>query len=85
MPNSRPEQVFNDDQICDACLSTGKKKSIIDWNAREQDFQSILSRYRGDGSNYDCLIPVSGGKDSVYQALTMRDKYGMSSLLREQR
>jgi N-acetyl sugar amidotransferase len=80
MPHSRPEQVFDEDGVCDACLSTAKKKSSIDWTAREQEFRTILEQYRGDGSNYDCLIPVSGGKDSVYQALTMRDKYGMSPL-----
>ncbi|OOV85066.1 pseudaminic acid biosynthesis protein PseA, partial [Oceanospirillum linum] len=52
----------------------------IDWSKRESDFRVILDRYRGDGSNYDCIIPVSGGKDSCYQALTMRDKYGMTPL-----
>lgn len=80
MPSSRPEQVFNEDGICDACLSISEKYNDVDWEKRDKEFREILDRYRGDGSNYDCIIPVSGGKDSVYQALTMRDEYGMSPL-----
>jgi len=79
MPSTRPEQHFKDGE-CDACRSTKMKSTSIDWEKRSKEFEKILSRYRGDGSSYDCLIPVSGGKDSCYQALTMRDKYGMTPL-----
>lgn len=80
MPDSRPEQVFNSEGICDACISVGRKHSEIDWGKRKKEFEQILSRYRGDGSKYDCIIPVSGGKDSCFQALTMRDEFGMHPL-----
>lgn len=80
MPSSRPEQVFDENGKCDACNSADIKHQLIDWESREAEFRSILERYRGDGSGYDCVIPVSGGKDSVYQAMTMRDKYGMNPL-----
>ena len=80
MPSSRPEQVFNEDGICDACISVKEKHEEIDWAAREKEFEEILSKYRGDGSTYDCIIPVSGGKDSVFQALTMRDRFKMNPL-----
>jgi N-acetyl sugar amidotransferase len=80
MPSSRPEQVFSDEGVCDACISTAKKIDQIDWAARELEFRAILDGYRGDGSKYDCIIPVSGGKDSVFQALTMREKYAMNPL-----
>jgi len=79
IPTTRPEQVF-EDGICDACRSAEMKQSLIDWNSRQQEFEKILEKYRGDGSKYDCIIPVSGGKDSCYQAMTMRDKYGMTPL-----
>ncbi|MDC6449544.1 N-acetyl sugar amidotransferase [Pseudomonadales bacterium] len=79
MPTTRPEQVF-EDGICDACRSSVDKHLSIDWDERKQEFEEILDRYRGDGSYYDCIIPVSGGKDSCYQAITMRDKYGMTPL-----
>ena len=79
MPATRPEQVF-DNGVCDACTSATEKHLEIDWNTRGEDFERILTQYRGDGSYYDCIIPVSGGKDSCYQAITMRDKYGMTPL-----
>lgn len=79
MPTTRPEQVFTDG-ICDACHSAKRKHSEIDWDARRAEFEDILAQYRGDGSWYDCIIPVSGGKDSCYQALTMKERYGMHPL-----
>jgi len=79
MPATRPEQVFKDG-VCDACSSAEEKHNDIDWDLRRAEFEEILSKYRGDGSKYDCIIPVSGGKDSCYQALTMRDVYGMTPL-----
>ena len=79
MPTTRPEQVFEDD-ICDACRSNHDKHNLIDWDARRIEFETILEKYRGDGTKYDCIIPVSGGKDSCYQALRMRDEYGMTPL-----
>ena len=80
MPVTRPEQVFTDG-ICDACHSASEKHNEINWDAREAEFKLILDKYRSkDGSKYDCIIPVSGGKDSCYQAIAMRDKYGMNPL-----
>jgi N-acetyl sugar amidotransferase len=80
MTATRPEQVFTDG-MCDACHSAVEKHAEIDWVKREEDFKLILDKYRSkDGSQYDCIIPVSGGKDSCYQAITMRDKYGMNPL-----
>lgn len=79
MPITRPEQVFDAEGVCDACNSVARKRDI-DWSQRAAEFDAILARYRGDGARWDCIIPVSGGKDSCYQALTMRDKYGMKPL-----
>lgn len=81
MPDTRPEIVFNEEGVCDACISAERKHSEIDWNERERQFLEILNKYRSkDGSKWDCIIPVSGGKDSCYQAVTMRHKYGMTPL-----
>jgi len=57
-----------------------RKQKQIDWDARQAEFSVILDKYRGNGSYYDCIVPVSGGKDSCYQAIVMRDKYGMTPL-----
>lgn len=83
MPDTRPETVFNEEGICDACVSAEKKHAAIggiDWKKREKEFVEILDRYRSDGSWYDCVIPVSGGKNSCFQAYVMKYKYGMHPL-----
>jgi N-acetyl sugar amidotransferase len=80
MPATRPEQVFDENGICDACNSALRKFQGIDWDQREKEFRALLKKYKRDGSDYDCIIPVSGGKDSCTQAITMRDKYGMTPL-----
>ncbi len=79
MPTTRPEQVFNREGVCNACVSVSQK-SQINWAERAQQFEAILTKYRSDGSRYDCIIPVSGGKDSCYQAIIMKEKYGMNPL-----
>jgi N-acetyl sugar amidotransferase len=79
MPITRPEQVFDEDGVCNACVSVSKKPDI-NWDERGKQFQQILSKYRSDGTKYDCVIPVSGGKDSCYQAIVMKEKYNMNPL-----
>ena len=81
MPSTRPEQVFDNEGVCDACRSVVRKhNNEINWAERKMEFEKILDHYRSDGSKYDCIIPVSGGKDSCYQAVTMRDEFGMHPL-----
>jgi N-acetyl sugar amidotransferase len=69
MPSTKPDIQFNIDGICNAC-SNYLNRSTIDWSKRKDDLFKILERYKSkDGSNWDCIIPVSGGKDSTYQVL----------------
>ena len=45
---------------------------MVDWENRRQELLTVLDRYRSrDGSNWDCVVPVSGGKDSTYQVIRM--------------
>jgi len=66
--------------VCDACRQAEIKKSI-NWDEREQELKDLLDKYRRDDGHYDCLVPGSGGKDSVYQAHVVKYKYGMHPLL----
>jgi N-acetyl sugar amidotransferase len=58
------------------------QKPAIDWGKRGEMLRQILHDYRSeDGSNYDCIIPVSGGKDSYFQTHVIKNVYGMNPLL----
>jgi len=78
MPTSRPGIVLNEDGLCTGCLGFKEKKEEIDWTARGKALEQILDNFRGKG-DYDCLVPVSGGKDSTWQVYTMLQR-GMKPL-----
>ncbi len=71
MPDTRPDILFDEDGVCSACRHF-EQRPQIDWAARRAELEAMLDRYRSrDGSNYDCVVPVSGGKDSTFQVLKM--------------
>ncbi len=68
-PETKPDLWFDVSGKCSACHNY-ENRSEINWENRRKEFEEITSRYRSsDGSNYDCIIPVSGGKDSTYQVI----------------
>ena len=72
------------DGVCSACKSAQQLSLITkeDWTRREKLFDDLVDSLKSkSGSNYDCLIPVSGGKDSYYQTHLMIEKYGLKPLL----
>lgn len=69
MPETKPDLHIDKDGVCSACRYMERRKAI-DWSIRYNELQEVVEKYRSkNGSNYDCLIPVSGGKDSTFQAL----------------
>ncbi len=79
-PETKPDLSFDENGICSACISARDKHKNIDWQKRKIDFEKIINNYKKDDFGYDCIIPVSGGKDSTYQAYFMKEVYGMNPL-----
>lgn len=81
MPDTRPGIVFDDEGVCSACRSYERRKQI-DWDYRWKQLEAICDKYRDKGPfGYDCIIAVSGGKDSHFQTHIMKEKLGMTPLL----
>ncbi|MEK3719063.1 N-acetyl sugar amidotransferase [Paenibacillus sp. FSL H8-0034] len=79
MPDTKPDLLIDEEGVCNACRSYEDRKQV-DWEDRSVQLGQILERYRSkDGSNWDCIIPVSGGKDSTYQVIRML-QLGMNPL-----
>jgi len=81
-PETKPDLFFNNEGVCSACVASEIKDKNIDWEQREKDFFSIINKYKKADTErgYDCLIPVSGGKDSTYQAYFMKKICGLNPL-----
>lgn len=82
MPSTRPGITFNEEGICSACQSY-EHRNTVDWDARWKELLALCDRYRGmNGPNgYDCMIAVSGGKDSHYQTYLFKEVLHMNPLL----
>ena len=79
MPDTKPDLRLDDDGICNACRSY-ERRATIDWAARGRELESILKKYRNpSGKHWDCIIPVSGGKDSTTQTVRLL-QLGMNPL-----
>lgn len=74
----------SDDGVCSSCKSFEAFEKLPDdfWVQRKKRFDKLMEDYvKDNNSNYDCLIPVSGGKDSFYQTHMMAKEYGLKPLL----
>ena len=64
LPETHETIVFDSSGICSICRNSEQKMNV-DWVARRKDLESIANQNRGVGV-YDCIVPFSGGKDSVW-------------------
>ena len=68
-PSTKPDLEFTKDGLCQGCVSFNKKIKI-DWSKRRDEFKQLfIEAKKKNSSAYDCVVPVSGGKDSTYQVL----------------
>jgi N-acetyl sugar amidotransferase len=73
--------IIDESGLCSGCV-VHEEKDILDWNVRKEKLRSILEQYRNtSGTNYDCIIPVSGAKDSYFIVHTIKKEFGMNPLL----
>lgn len=82
MPDTRPGLSFDHEGVCAACRWFEQKDAVIDWTARERELRQIV-QWANDRSHgpWACVLGVSGGKDSTWQACYLRDYLGINPLL----
>lgn len=78
LPDTRPNLVLGPDGVCNACRTHGLKADV-DWGARERAFAGVVRRARESSRGHDCVIPVSGGKDSTWQTVVCLE-HGLNPL-----
>lgn len=78
MPSTKPDLHVDDAGVCNACRAYERRREV-DWDERRSALLALLERYRQHGNNWDCIVPVSGGKDSTYQVIRML-QFGINPL-----
>lgn len=81
MNSERPGLVIDSEGICSACRHYEYLKNEVDWTARWHELENLCDKYRRSDSYYDCVVPVSGGKDSYYAVYILKEKLNMNPLL----
>ena len=76
--STRPRIEFDERGWCNACQWSEEKKDI-DWAARENELKDLISKHKRS-QGFDCIVPVSGGKDGSYIAYNLKNKYGLNPL-----
>ena len=82
--NARPAIIIDEEGVCSGCR-TFEDRPQVDWDEKRNQLQEILDHYKKlaekNNANWDCIIPVSGGKDSTYVVYLMTQIYKMKPLL----
>ena len=73
LPDTRPGIFLDEEGICSGCHGYLDKTTTIDWRDRALKFEQLISWAKNKSTTYDCIIPVSGGKDSWYQVIKAKE------------
>lgn len=79
LPNTRPGVVIDENGISNVWKQAKNEKDSIDWDERKKAFEKVVKNSKSQAVGYDCLIPVSGGKDSTWQVIKCLE-YGLNPL-----
>lgn len=78
MSNTRPRIQFDKDGVCSSCRYWDEKEKV-DWDSRWNELKKICKQYQ-NSDGWNCIVPCSGGKDSLSVAIRLRDELGMHPL-----
>ena len=79
--DTRPNINFDYSGVCYACNSFDNIQKKYSDNNRIRIFKDLIEKYRSKGNYFDCILGVSGGKDSTRQALWLKEKFNLRPLL----
>lgn len=80
MPETTEGIDFDEFGVCKACRAS-EEKMRIDWGKRQRALKKILNNAKKEsGDSYDCMVPISGGKDSAFQLHVLTRVYGLKPI-----
>jgi hypothetical protein len=80
LPIGLPGLTFDQDGKCNHCRDYAlRQREELPWQQNKDRFRALAQKMKG-GSRYDCLVPLSGGKDSSYILCVLVKEYGLKPL-----
>ena len=80
LPDSYPNITFDENGVCNVCHAFEKRWVNYDWDRKQKELDTIINKVKSKGRRYDCMVPVSGGKDSSYTLYICTQKYKLKVL-----
>mgnify|MGYP003388713671 CR=1 FL=1 len=77
--STRNRITFDDRGWCNAC-QWSEEKQTLDWNMRENELRDKLKEFKKKSKGFDCIVPVSGGKDGSYVSHKLKNDFGLNPL-----
>lgn len=72
---------LDNEGICSGCR-VHEEKDTLNWNLRWEKLKELVLPYRNiDGTNYDCIVPVTGAQDSYFVINLVKNRLGLNPLL----
>ncbi|TAK09363.1 MAG: N-acetyl sugar amidotransferase, partial [Candidatus Manganitrophaceae bacterium] len=80
LPETHETITFDAEGVCNICRQQEYKQTQIDWSAKKKELDALIAEHRGT-SDYDCIVPFSGGKDSTWTLYYLVKEYGLRPLV----
>lgn len=80
LPETHETIIFDEKGVCNICRQNEYKKDQIDWEERKVELGKLIEEHRGK-YDYDCIVPFSGGKDSVWTLYYLMKEYKIKPLV----
>lgn len=80
LPETHETILFDAEGVCNICKQHTLQREQIDWSANKKALDALIEEHRGQ-SDYDCIIPFSGGKDSTWTLYYLVKEYGIKPLV----
>ncbi len=75
LPETYPHIHFNKNGVCNYCLNYEKQIYF-----GEHALNDYLKKFRSDSGKPDCIVGLSGGRDSCYGLHLLKTKYGLNPI-----
>ena len=80
LPETYPRIQFDQQGVCNVCKAYDRYYKNIDYKGRRKKLEGIIKKAKRKRRNYDCMVPLSGGRDSSMVLYLAVKVFGLRTL-----